>query len=185
MENTDHSSLEFGMRKPQRYYPFYLIATVLGLFLFEQRYPIAINVTPSMPMGIYRIEDGEVHRGDTVAFCLTEPHKTIGLDRGYLAKGRACQGADPLIKQVIAIPGDTVQLTNPLIRVNGVIYGYRTLYADSLYRPLAVYPRGNYAPSQGYWLVGTHSVQSWDSRYYGAINRSQMLYKLKPLWLIG
>jgi signal peptidase I, bacterial type/conjugative transfer signal peptidase TraF len=173
------------MFKFQLYYPFYLLAIVLSLFLLQQRYPICINVTPSMPMGIYVREDGEVHRGDTVAFCLAEPDKTIGINRGYVAKGHICQGTDPLIKQVIAIPGDTVQLTDQSIRVNGVIYGYHTFYADSRHRPLAVYPRGNYAPSHGYWLVGTHSAQSWDSRYYGAISRSQMLYKLKPLWLIG
>jgi hypothetical protein len=58
---------------------------------------------------------------------------------------------------------------------------YQTFYVDSIHRKLAVYPRGKYSHVQGYWVVGTHSPYSWDSRYYGQISEYQILFKLKPL----
>ena len=136
-----------------------------------------------MAEGIYRREVGKIERGDTVAFCLEAPYKTVGLERFYMEKGSACQGADPLIKQVIAIPGDEVLLANDFIAVNVVIYPYQTRYVDRSNRPLAVYPRGRYPSIRGYWLVGTHSPYSWDSRYWGEIRSEQLRYKLKPVWV--
>jgi conjugative transfer signal peptidase TraF len=133
-----------------------------------------------MPEEIYRKDNGKIHRGDIVAFCLVEPYKTIGLKQRYVEKGTACHGTDPLIKQVIAIPGDEVRLTDSSTAVNTIIYPYQTRYTDSNNRKLAVYPRGTYH-AQGYWLIGTHSPHSWDSRYFGEVSASQILYKLKPL----
>ncbi len=127
-----------------------------------------------MPEGIYRREYGKVHRGDIVAFCLEELYKSIGLKRFYIEKSRICQGSDPLIKQVIAIAEDKIVLTDQSIAVNEKIYPYRTLYKDSNWQKLAVYPRGIYY-SHGYWVIGTHSLHSWDSRYFGEISQHQLL----------
>jgi conjugative transfer signal peptidase TraF len=140
-------------------------------------YGICINVTPSIPEGIYRKDNGKIHRGDVVAFCLVEPYQTIGLKQRYVEKGTVCHGTSPLIKQVIPIPGDEVRLTDSSIAVNAIIYPYQPRYTDSQHRKLAVYPRGTYH-AQGYWLVGTHSPHSWDSRYFGEVSTKQILYKL-------
>jgi len=164
-------------------YPLILLGILLGLFLLTHTYDICINVTPSMKQGVYLRETSKISRGDIVALCLEEPYKTLGLTRGYIAKGHRCEGTDPLIKEVIAIPGDEVVLADQFIRVNGVTYPYATFYRDSFHRKLAIYPRGKYSHVQGYWLIGTHSSYSWDSRYWGEVRTNQILYKLKPLWV--
>lgn len=166
----------------KRIYPFIILITLFSMVLLAHAYGVCINVTPSMRKGLYIRDNGKIHRGDIVEFCLNEPYKTIGLKNFYIEKGTVCQGADPLIKQVIAIPGDGVRLTDKSIVVNSVAYSYPTFYADSNQRKLAVYPRGTYR-SNGYWLIGTHSIHSWDSRYFGAVSTKQILYKLKPLVL--
>ncbi len=178
-DETGYSSQK-STNKIKRSYTFIILGMLLGMALLAHIYRVCINVTPSMAEGIYRKDDSRIHRGDIVAFCLEEPYKTIGLKRFYVEKGQACQGADPLIKEVIAVPGDEVLLTDQCIAVNGIIYPYPTFYVDSNHRKLAIYPRGTYY-SHGYWLIGTHSVRSWDSRYWGEISAHQVLYKLKPL----
>jgi len=90
-----------------------------------------------------------------------------------------CETHDPLIKRILAVPGDTVVLTRDSIIVNGILYPYATKRIDSNGRRLWAYPRGVYSGTSGYWVIGTGSVDSWDSRYWGPITRSQILYPLK------
>ena len=142
---------------------------------------VLINITPSMKLGIYVRSHKPIHRGDIVAFCLVGPYKAMGLNRLYIQKGRKCGGAEPLIKEVIATPGDDVILEDSYITVDGVRYRFRTFYQDSEGRALDIYPRGNYPNTYGYWVIGTHAKNSWDSRYWGMISKEQILYKLKPL----
>lgn len=135
-----------------------------------------------MKIGLYIKQKGEIKRGDIVLVCLHEPYKTIGLQRRYIAKGSKCEGAEPLIKEVVAIPGDTVILTEEYLKINGQKFSFLTYHYDSQNRSLNVYPCGKY--QQGYWLIGTNDNRSWDSRYWGFVRREQILYKLKPLMVL-
>jgi conjugative transfer signal peptidase TraF len=137
---------------------------------------ITINITSSMPLGLYIKQSGDIKRGDIVLVCLSEAYKTIGLQRHYVIKGNKCDGMTPLIKKVIAIPGDKVTLTDEYIKVNEQKYFYLTYYYDSKKRALNVYPRGEY--NQGYWLIGANDKHSWDSRYFGPVKKWQILFKL-------
>lgn len=138
-----------------------------------------------MPRGIYVKKFSEVTRGDIVAICLDSSHRQQGIKNHYLKFGFGCAGSQPLIKQVMAIPGDKVTLTDHSLAVNGKIYAYPTFYRDHLGNPLSVFPRGTYSPTHHYWLLGTHNAHSWDSRYWGPIPHHQIIENLKPLliWL--
>ncbi len=136
-----------------------------------------------MPLGIYIRDNTPIKRGDLIAFCLTPSEQQLGLNRGYLIHGTRCQISEPLIKKVIAIPHDNVTLTSQHIIVNGNTFDYATRLKDSKNRLLSPYPRGNYTNTQSYWVIGTASLQSWDSRYFGPIAKNQMLEKIKPLWI--
>lgn len=124
-----------------------------------------------------------IHKNAIALICLDDAHKNLGLGRGYLVKGAACRGADPLLKTVVAIPGDSVVLRHNDIIVNDVKYPYPTVTHDSQGRPLKIYPRGVYSHTKGYWLIGTHVNNSWDSRYWGPIAPQQITAQLKPLLL--
>jgi conjugative transfer signal peptidase TraF len=154
---------------------FILIAVAVSIVITGA----TINVTPSMKIGLYIKQEGEIKRGDIVLVCLTEPYKTIGLHNQYIMQGSRCNGANSLIKEVVALPNDLVILTDSSLEINGKTYPYRTYYFDSKDRPLSVYPRGKYR--KGYWLIGTNNDHSWDSRYFGPINKNQILCKLKAI----
>ncbi len=166
------------MPQPQK---IFLIIPILllGIALLISHF-IMINVSPSMKEGFYIRSSGEIKRGDIVAACLTAPYQTIGLSNLYIEKGQRCNGADPLIKSVIAVPGDQVVLNNGGFIINDESFLYPTERQDSAGKKLAAYPRGKYL-SKGYWLIGTNSTQSWDSRYWGPVNKEQILFKLSPL----
>ena len=68
--------------------------------------------------------------------------------------------------------------------VNNTRFPFKTLHKDSSERVLNIYPRGKYLRTNGYWLIGTDSPKSWDSRYWGFLNRQNIIFKLKPLLIL-
>jgi conjugative transfer signal peptidase TraF len=164
-----------------RKYPFVILAFLFSTFFIIKFLGVIINITPSMPTGIYIKTSGEIKRGDIVAACLSDPYKTIGLKQLYIEKGVKCDGADPVIKEVVALPGDNVVLKNNRIIVNNINLFFITARKDSAGRILDIYPRGEYLDTKGYWLIGTNSQHSWDSRYWGSIDKAQIMSKLQPV----
>lgn len=146
-------------------------------------YKLSFNISPSMPLGLYFKSHSAIQRGDIVAVCLQNPYKALGLQQHYLITSHGiCHGTMPLMKQLIAIPGDQVKLTNESIQVNDKTYLYPTHRQDSKNRPLAVFPRGDYPNTTGYWLLGTNNPQrSWDSRYWGFVQKEQIPYRFISL----
>jgi conjugative transfer signal peptidase TraF len=153
--------------------------SIVVLFIITAIYfyrHFVINLSSSEPLGIYKIwQPQSIQRDDVVAVCLSGRYQKIGLSKGYLIPGIRCKETAPLIKTVIAIPGDTVILGNNKIIVDGKVYPCTTKYFDSHGRKLEVFPRGVYRDTNAYWLIGTNSPNSWDSRYWGGVDRKQIL----------
>lgn len=159
--------------------PLYLLLGVFSIASLLKISGACINVTPSMPEGVYIRAYGAVQRGDSVAFCLPEPFKSFGIERAYIYKGTKCDGSGPMLKKIIAVPGDNVTLTDSTIIVNGVSHPFKSWDKDSQGRPLKKFKQGNYFKTTGYWMIGTGSLHSWDSRYWGPIKKEQIFYRLK------
>jgi type IV secretory pathway protease TraF len=68
--------------------------------------------------------------------------------------------------------------------VNGKVFLYPTKYSDSNHRLLKVFPRGIYRNIKGYFLIGSHNDKSWDSRYWGMLTKSMILFELKPAFML-
>lgn len=162
-------------------YPFVILCIFSSCLLMVKLLGVTINITPSMKKGIYIGTYGEIKKGDIVAACLVDPYKAIGLRQNYIERGTRCDGSDPIIKQVVAVPGDDVELTYEYIIVNNIRLPFKTGKKDSAGRNLNIYPRSKYLNTNGYWLIGTNSLNSWDSRYWGPVLHKQVLYKLKLL----
>ena len=99
------------MKKPLLFLAPGLVLTLLSLFGGLAGY--RINLTPSMPLGIWKVTTA-IQRGSYVAACMpqdTEAAK-LAMQRNYLPAGRCPGGFAPLLKQIEALPGDTVTLTN-------------------------------------------------------------------------
>ncbi len=80
---------------------------------------VRCNFTPSMPRGIYRVTAAAPTRGDLVAFCLEGDAAALALARGYVRPGRCPSGAQPLVKRLIGLPGDSLIVSAAGLIVNG------------------------------------------------------------------
>lgn len=152
------------------------IATVFG---------IRINTSYSLPLGLYTTTDEP--NAELIEFCPAEPFASESATRSYRTRGFACSdGAVPLLKPIVARPGDLVVVSLEGIIVNGhLLRKTRPAPADASGRPLNPWPIGLYGVEPGtVWVASTYNAGSYDSRYMGPIHISQIRRRLRPLWLL-
>ncbi len=158
------------------------LATALGL---------CINLTPSMPVGLYLTHTGPNHplqRGTLVLLCpLETPAFRLAMNRNYIGAGSCPNQSSPLLKPVAAVAGDTVTLSPQGVQVNQTWLPQSKIFNyDSAERPLPHWPYGLYTVHSGeVWLFSTHSLQSYDSRYFGPIDEARITTSVTPLWTGG
>ncbi|MGL5625473.1 S26 family signal peptidase, partial [Cetobacterium sp.] len=97
---------------------FNILAVILVGFLLisylKQNY--RLNVTSSLPVGIYKIDKiDEVKKGDKLTFKIPNDVKQYMLDRNYINKS-----VISFLKRVGALEGDIVEVSNNLV-INGEI----------------------------------------------------------------
>ena len=131
-----------------------------------------LNLTRSLPVGLYRLTGGPVQRGRLAAFCLEDAESiSLAQERGYLAAGSCPSGLRPLLKVVSGLAGDTVEFQQKLIAVNGQpLAGTAVVSRDSKGRPTppSRLAPGVIAPGKVLVLSPQHSG-SFDSRYFGLV----------------
>jgi conjugative transfer signal peptidase TraF len=147
-----------------------VIAFAFGALQFAN---LRINFTGSMPIGIYLLlplQPNGVKRGMLVSACAPSRAAEIGRRRGYLGAGPCADDTELLLKSVIAIAGDEVDVTPAGVTVNGCLLARsQAAVRDRSGRRLPAWSHGRY-------LLGPHQVwlyapvdRSWDSRYWGPV----------------
>ncbi|OPY11101.1 MAG: Signal peptidase I P [Syntrophus sp. PtaU1.Bin005] len=106
----------------------------------------------------------EPQRGDVVVFIYPE-------DR-----------SKDFIKRVIAVSGDTVEIRNKKIYLNGKLYkDGKGVYVDSFILPGSLQPRDNFGPvtvpPSSLFVMGDNRDQSYDSRFWGFVDLKDVLGK--------
>ncbi|AVC45619.1 conjugative transfer signal peptidase TraF (plasmid) [Rhizobium leguminosarum bv. viciae] len=135
-----------------------------------------INLTPSEPLGLWRIIP--LHRpaavDDLLFIC---PPETAAMRaaraRGYLRSGSCPGGVAPLIKTVIAVAGQHIEI-GVSVSVDGWGVSSSSLaLRDGKGRPLTPFPSGIVPP--GYVFLHSAFPGSYDSRYFGPVPISGIL----------
>ncbi|MDN5929014.1 MAG: conjugative transfer signal peptidase TraF [Hyphomicrobiales bacterium] len=143
---------------------------------------LRINLTPSEPLGFWRIVplDRPVRNSDRVFICPPDDAAMrTARGRGYLRFGLCEGGYAPLIKTVIAGPGQHVSVADS-VRVDGrAIEASRVRTRDGKGRPLNPNSGGVVPPG----MVFLHSSfsASFDSRYFGPLPSSGILGLAQPV----
>ena len=106
--------------------------------------------------------------------------------RGYLGPGPCAGGVQPVLKPVIALAGDVVEIGPEAVTVNGQdLHTSSVAGADSLGRALPHVAWGRCAVgADELWLVSTRVPNSWDSRYLGPISTAQTCSFARPAWTV-
>ncbi len=121
---------------------------------------------------IYRIS--EPQRGDIIVFTYDDP----------------IQGEEYLIKRVIGLPGDTIEILDGIVYING------TAYDESKYLDMSTEISGDISypflvPENSYFVMGDNRANSKDSRFseVGVVSKDQIVGKASirfwPLDKIG
>ena len=147
---------------------------------------VRLNLTSSLPPGLYLVTGRERARGAIVLVCLPYEVATFARVRGYVPRGKCPAWAAPVGKTVLAVSGDTVSVLAGGLRVNGAPVPTSVARgSDSRGRPLPTLSVGCYIVRPGeLWLLGRHAL-SFDSRYYGPVASSGVLTVVRPLWFFG
>ena len=145
---------------------------------------VRVNRTPSFPMGLYRLTGAEWGRGDLV-FLRVPPDRSIfqlARSRGYLPAGFQPGGYSLLLKRVVAVAGDKVEI-GAAVSVNGRELSNSQLRdRDSAGRPIPHEAAGGVVPAGFVWVMSEYSPFSFDSRYFGPLPASLILGRARPLW---
>jgi len=135
-----------------------------------------INLSPSLPLGVYHTVQSPPLRGAIVVVCLPRALGQFARDRGYLGRGPCAGGVERLGKRIAALAGDTVETSVEGVRINGfAIPESRPLLTDSRGR-LLPQRRGRMIVRPGeVFLLSTDHRRSFDSRYFGPVAVSDLV----------
>ncbi len=150
-----------------------LTATAFG----PKRLVLVWNRSASVPVGLYIVMSRPVHIGDYVLIRLSGTMQVLAERRGYIG------AHTPVLKRVTAMEGDRVCRSGRAawIAERQVVIALGT---DRAGKPLPVWQGCHQLQDGQLFVLGTHS-QSFDSRYFGPVDRYQVIGMATPLLLLG
>jgi len=125
---------------------------------------------PGLPLGKYLCHFEQVHRGDIVVFVAPYDRET------------------DLIKRVIGVPGDRVEIRNGAVWLNGALMA--DAHAHFMYPTgdrFANIPRDNLpeviVPPGKFFMMGDNRDNSYDSRFWGFANETDIEGRAMVIYL--
>ncbi len=145
--------------------------------LFRPAPKLVWNASASVPIGLYAIRriDG-IRPGDLVLVLPPEGVARYLAQRGYLPLGV------PVLKHVLALPGQSVCRIERTITVDGVAVG-DALDRDRQGRGLPVWQGCRIVADDEAFLMNRRSTFSFDGRYFGPLPASTIVGQAAPLWI--
>jgi conjugative transfer signal peptidase TraF len=125
------------------------------------------NASNSVPTGLYLVSKRQPNLGEIAAIRPPEWIEIYASARGYLPL------QTPLLKPVRAIKSSTVCRFGRYVFIDGKLVA-KAKYLDTKHRMLPVWKGCRALKSDEIFVLGTH-LDSFDSRYFGPVNQTQVL----------
>jgi conjugative transfer signal peptidase TraF len=134
------------------------------------------NASASVPIGLYNVEPvDQLAVADLVVAMPPNSLATFLAQRDYVPL------KVPLIKRILALPGQSVCRNDLAISVDGIEIGM-ALARDRQGRPLPVWQGCRAIAQDELFLMNWDEPASFDGRYFGPIPLRAIMGRAKPLW---
>ena len=145
--------------------------------LFRPAPKLVWNASASVPVGLYAIHPIDViYSGELVLVLPPEAVAQYLDQRGYLPRGV------PILKHVLALPGQSVCRIGRTITVEGTAVG-DALDRDRQGRDLPAWQGCRIVAHGEMFLMNWRSDSSFDGRYFGPLPASTIVGRATPLWI--
>jgi conjugative transfer signal peptidase TraF len=156
---------------------YFAVLGIVASALFHPQPRLIWNASASVPIGLYRVHSAfPLHVDELV---VVDPPKPLAdfLDaRRYLPRGV------PMLKYVVAVPGQTVCRLDRTISIDGTHVG-DALGDDRRGRPLPVWRGCRRVAIGEVFLMNRQSKDSFDGRYFGPLPSTVIVGQADPVWL--
>jgi signal peptidase I len=173
-----------GKSKTREYVESLIIAAIIAFFVRSfviQAFKIpSSSMEPTLLIGDHLLVNRlsyvmKVPFTDKVIFGLGDPSKNDVIVFRY-----PVEPDKDFIKRVIATPGDTIEIRDKIIYVNGKKLDDKWgFYSDSLIVPGNINPRDNFGPlkvpKDSYFVMGDNRDRSLDSRFWGIVPKDHLV----------
>jgi len=144
--------------------------------LFSPAPKLIWNASASVPTGLYAVRPADpLFVTELVVVRPPQALANFLAERGYLPKGV------PLLKRVLALPGQTVCRIGRTITVDGTAMG-DALERDHAGRLLPVWQDCRRIVAGEVFLMNWQSDDSFDGRYFGPLPAAAIIGRAEPLW---
>jgi conjugative transfer signal peptidase TraF len=134
------------------------------------------NASESVPIGLYTVHPAvRLAVTNLVVAMPPQPLATFLAERRYLPIGV------PLIKRILALPGQSVCRSDLLISVDGIEMG-AALEHDRYGRALPTWQGCRVIAEGEVFLMNWDEPRSLDSRYFGPVPLSAIVGRAEPVW---
>ena len=135
---------------------------------------LLVNVSSSLPVGVYRLERSEPGRGSLVAVRLPAALHSVAVERSYLG------ARSLLLKPVAAMTGDWICRLGPMVTINGRLVAMARR-VDHAGRGMSVWQGCRRLGADEVLVLAPHPG-SFDGRYFGPLKRSRIVAVAVPIW---
>ena len=155
---------------------YFAVLGFAGAAIFPVSPKFIWNASASVPIGLYAIRPtGALQVTELVVVRPPTPLASFLDERRYLPKGV------PMLKRILALPGQTVCRTDRTITVDGTAMG-QALDHDRSGRALPVWRGCRVVAGDEVFLMNWQSEDSFDGRYFGPLPASTIAGRADPLW---
>lgn len=145
---------------------------------------VVINITSSIPIGIYLKTNSQIENQKFVLICPPNDNEIIklGKERGYIEAGKCPGKYGHIMKEIVGVPGDHVIINKKGVFLNGqFIKDSKPLKIDSHNRLMPLLISNKILRENEYLVMGLDNPLSFDSRYFGFIEKRNIVSTIKPL----
>ena len=152
-------------------------ATMLSTTIGPKPAPLLVwNASASVPIGLYQVTPA-AHLTVTDLVVALPPALLDAMlaDEGYLPRGV------PLIKRVLALPGQTICRTGGFVTVDRILMG-SAREKDRNRHPLPSWQGCRVVATDHVFLMNWDEPNSLDGRYFGTLPLASVVGRAEPLW---